>query len=551
MKLTDLRWLLAVAALSLNACADESPDDAGNGGTPPADDVGDAPPLQGVESLLEGAPANGDLPDEPKADQVFPAQFDVVEFQSPIKSQGSRGVCSIFSTVALMESLYIKEGTLTQPDFSEQYLQWSSKFEVGAFRNTSGSNATENLRAISQYGIVDEATWPYQPSPWGASNDERCVGEEDSRPTLCHTNGEPSAEIKAARKYKLPSSRWVSGRRQNIKAFMFGNKQGVLAGMTFFYQSWNHGSSTLPVNSEYSAQGYVLYPNEADKAKSLEKRAGHSILLVGWDDNLEVPVVDEKGNQVLDADGKPVVEKGFFLFKNSWGTARFGTKNPFGAGYGWLSMRYVEEYASIVGADLPRNVTVPEVCDNGRDDDRNGQTDCADAACAELEACKPAIEDEICDDGLDNDQNGATDCADAACADAANCQAGPEPEPITDPVEAVSSPNRAIPDADAAGIIDQIVINEEFTVGRVELLLDIVHTYRGDLKVKLVHPDGTAHTIWNNEGGAEADLQDSFMFDTFAGKPGKGVWTLEVADTQASDLGTLREWLLFITPQAN
>ena len=546
MKLTDLRWLLAVAALTLNACADEgtTPD---NGAELPGDDVGDAPPLQGADTLLEGAPSNDSLPDEPKADQVFPAQFDVVEFQSPIKSQGSRGVCSIFSTVALMESLYIKEGTLAQPDFSEQYLQWSVKFEVGAFRNTGGSNATSNLDAISRYGIVDEATWPYQTSPWSASNDSRCTGEEDARPTLCHTNGEPSDEIKGARKYKLPSNRWVSSRRQNIKAFIFGNKQAVIAGMTFFYQSWNHGASSLPVNGEYSAQGYVLYPNEADKTKSLEKRAGHSILLVGWDDNLEVPVVDEKGNQVLDAAGKPVVEKGFFLFKNSWGTSRFGTKNPFGAGYGWLSMKYVEEYASVAGADLPRDVRVNEVCDNGKDDDRNGATDCDDAACADLEACK-VIEAEICNDGIDNDDNGATDCADAACTETAHC--AEQPEPNLDPVETVSSPYEAIPDADEAGIIDRVQIDQEFTVGRVELLLDIVHTYRGDLRVKLVHPDGTSATIWNNEGGGEADLQDSFIVDTFAGKPGKGVWTLEVADTQGSDLGTLREWALFIAPLA-
>jgi hypothetical protein len=242
-------WTLLASLVFAGACAADAE---------PTPFDGDFP-IGGAE-VTEGAPGNDSLPDEPKADQVFPAQFDVVEFQSPVKSQGSRGVCSIFSTVALMESLYIKEGTITQPDFSEQYLQWSSKFEVGAFRNTGGSNATENLRAISQFGIVDEATWPYQPSPWGVSNDSRCTGEEDARPTLCHTNGEPSAEIKAARKYKLPSSRWVSGRRQNIKAFMFGNKQGVLAGMTFFYQSWNHGASTLPVNSECGAQGYVTWP---------------------------------------------------------------------------------------------------------------------------------------------------------------------------------------------------------------------------------------------------------------------------------------------------
>ncbi len=96
-----------------------------------------------------------------------------MELQSPVKSQGSRGVCSIFSTVALMEHLYLKEGTLADPDFSEQYLQWSAKFEVGSFPNTSGSNANSNLRAINRFGIVDEQAWPYESQPWKSGDDER------------------------------------------------------------------------------------------------------------------------------------------------------------------------------------------------------------------------------------------------------------------------------------------------------------------------------------------------------------------------------------------
>ena len=57
-----------------------------------------------------------------KADQTYPEAFDLVSTQTGIKSQGSRGVCSIFGTVALMEHLYISEGTITEPDFSEQFL---------------------------------------------------------------------------------------------------------------------------------------------------------------------------------------------------------------------------------------------------------------------------------------------------------------------------------------------------------------------------------------------------------------------------------------------
>lgn len=66
----------------------------------------------------------------------------------------------------------------------------------------------------------------------------------------------------------------------------------------------------------------------------------------------------------------------------------------------------------------PAPVCQPELCGNGRDDDADGQVDCADPECAAEIACRP----EVCDNGADDNANGATDCADAACFDAAACQ---------------------------------------------------------------------------------------------------------------------------------
>src|SRR5688500_7807823 len=95
------------------------------------------PPLADRDDLFEGAPKSDSIAREFKADEVLPASFDeLVAIQSPVKSQARRGVCSIFSTVGLMEHLYMAAGAGTK-DFSEQYLQWSAKFEVGAFTHTS------------------------------------------------------------------------------------------------------------------------------------------------------------------------------------------------------------------------------------------------------------------------------------------------------------------------------------------------------------------------------------------------------------------------------
>jgi hypothetical protein len=60
-----------------------------------------------------------------------------------------------------------------------------------------------------------------------------------------------------------------------------------------------------------------------------------------------------------------------------------------------------------------------EICDNGIDDDGDGQIDCADGDCATDPACNTSPE--ICNNGIDDDGDGQIDCADGDCATAPNC----------------------------------------------------------------------------------------------------------------------------------
>ena len=458
-------------------------------------------PVSAHDPLFEGAPAKSELPDENKSDAIYPAiSTALLASQSPVKSQGSRGVCSIFSAVALMEHLYIKQGNITNPDFSEQYLQWSAKFEQNSFPNTSGSNSDQNLKAISRFGIVTEAVWPYEKFQWGVANDPACDGT-DEQPTLCYTNGHPSDEIKQAPKFKLPSGRWLN--TNSIKAHITTKGTGVVVGMTFFYQAWNHRLSTLPVNSEYWRLGYVTYPNAEDEEASLEKRAGHSILLVGWDDNLEVAARDKDGNPVLDGDGNPVIEKGFYIFKNSWGTGSFGVNNAHGDGYGYISMRYINEYASAYVSDIP--VLAPLV--------------------------------EVCDDGADNNHNGATDCDDAACTNHASCQASEN----TFTYDAVAS--LAIPDNNATGVSNGLTAADAGAIASLSVSVNIAHPYRGDLKVWLEH-NGVQTVLHDRTGSYQDNLIATYDVSDFNGAALSGTWTLHVADTAAYDTGTLVSWRL-------
>jgi C1A family cysteine protease len=315
------------------------------------------PPLASYERVFAGAPPNASLQDDSKYDsQLARKSTELVALQSPVRDQGRRGVCTIFSTMGLMEHLYKKAG-MQNPDFSEQYLQWSVKVQLGSAPTSEGSDNATNVYAISRYGIVDEATDPYNPYEWNESNDPDCVTPTDPQsesglPTKCYTQGDPPQTAMAARKYKLPIGTYVN--TNSIKNWIATRHTAVVVGIDFFFQAWSHGLSTLPIDRSHWQLGYVLYPNQKDITESHKHRAGHGILLVGWDDDLQFQQIDENGQGVVDANGQPVMEKGFYIFKNSWGTTIFGTQNPYGAGYGFISYRYIRDFASAYASTPPR-----------------------------------------------------------------------------------------------------------------------------------------------------------------------------------------------------
>lgn len=61
----------------------------------------------------------------------------------------------------------------------------------------------------------------------------------------------------------------------------------------------------------------------------------------------------------------------------------------------------------------------PEDCTNGVDDTGNGLVDCSDPDCLDFPGCGNV---EICDNGIDDDGDGDIDCADSDCDDFEACQ---------------------------------------------------------------------------------------------------------------------------------
>jgi carboxypeptidase T len=75
----------------------------------------------------------------------------------------------------------------------------------------------------------------------------------------------------------------------------------------------------------------------------------------------------------------------------------------------------------------------------------------------------------------------------------------------------------------------------------------IVHTYRGDLVVQLVAPDGTVYTLLNRSGGSADNMNQTFTVNLSL-EAANGTWRLRVRDAAALDVGRIDTWTLNLRP---
>jgi hypothetical protein len=71
----------------------------------------------------------------------------------------------------------------------------------------------------------------------------------------------------------------------------------------------------------------------------------------------------------------------------------------------------------------------------------------------------------------------------------------------------------------------------------------IVHTYRGDLIVSLVAPDGSVYTLLNRSGGSADNVDQTFTVN-LSSEARNGTWKLRVQDAAAQDTGFINTWTL-------
>ena len=113
------------------------------------------------------------------------------------------------------------------------------------------------------------------------------------------------------------------------------------------------------------------------------------------------------------------------------------------------------------------------------------------------------------------------------------------------------TPNVALPDASGASITtrsDSIGVGADCAIGRieyVEVTFTASHAYAGDLRIRLVSPNGLVSELAGERicQGACGSF-DGWRFGSVRhlGEPAGGIWTLQVADAQAQDAGTWQAW---------
>ena len=98
-----------------------------------------------------------------------------------------------------------------------------------------------------------------------------------------------------------------------------------------------------------------------------------------------------------------------------------------------------------------------------------------------------------------------------------------------------------IPDNNSTGISSPITVEGVSSAGSVEVSVDIVHTYIGDLVVDLISPAGTTYNLHNRSGGSADNLKQTYSVSLSGGNV-NGNWRLRVRDLARRDNGYINSW---------
>jgi C1A family cysteine protease len=315
----------------------------------------------------------------------FPTSTDLVtqiELQAPVRSQGKRGVCTMFTTVGMIEHLLIKNGLANknEVDLSEEWME----YVMMTRKTTEGSNTSRNFREVLKHGIVKEKTWPYIGMKWLSLEEnpeskqwcEHLIDSPDKLASCLLGHRDPSL-LRLKEKFLAQRDAEFLSIRNEARSFrdtilvklfpyqktyklkslstvkeMLSEGKPLIMGLKLFYGAWNSKKTeTFEIqkrNKDKWYQGIVTYPEigTRDRRISGVEGGGHSLIIIGYDDEKIIK------SKMLMEDGtwKEFSYKGVYYFKNSWGVKGSGKKFKYNGvnypGYGMITQKYAHEFGN-------------------------------------------------------------------------------------------------------------------------------------------------------------------------------------------------------------
>jgi len=104
-----------------------------------------------------------------------------------------------------------------------------------------------------------------------------------------------------------------------------------------------------------------------------------------------------------------------------------------------------------------------------------------------------------------------------------------------------------------------ITINDPYCIGDLDVVIDITHSYIGDLVIDLESPEGIVVRLHNRSGGSADNIVQTYddagiqpdgpgLLADFNSTLAMGTWILRVSDQAGGDSGTLNSWALRLGP---
>jgi len=138
--------------------------------------------------------------------------------------------------------------------------------------------------------------------------------------------------------------------------------------------------------------------------------------------------------------------------------------------------------------------------------------------------------------------------ASAIASAAASLGGGPTPTPTptsTPGACATATNGTDVAIADLGTVSSTINISCSGTASSTSTVyVKIVHTYRGDLVIDLIAPDGSSYRLKNSSSSDSVDNVDTTYTTNVSTETRNGAWKLQVRDAYSGDVGTLDTWSL-------